>query len=90
MADAPEHAPANHRLPSFWCDAPRSWFTMAEAQFRLRNITGDNDKYLCLIAALPRDAYRTLWNQALYKNGTKGISFEENNTMLMLLSFRHP
>jgi hypothetical protein len=58
MADAPEHAPANLRLPSFWCDAPRSWFTMAEAQFRLRNINGDNDKYLCLIAALPRDAFR--------------------------------
>jgi hypothetical protein len=58
MADAPEHAPANLRLPAFWCDSPRSWFTMAEAQFRLRNITGDNDKYLCLIAALPRDAFR--------------------------------
>jgi hypothetical protein len=31
---------------------------MAEAQFRLRNIAGDNNKYLCLIAALPRDAIR--------------------------------
>jgi hypothetical protein len=51
-------APAHLRLPSFWCGAPRSWFTMAEAQFRLRNITEDNDKYLCLIAALPCEAFR--------------------------------
>ena len=51
-------APHHLRLPSFWCDAPRSWFTMAEAQFRLRNITEDNEMYLCLIAALPREAFR--------------------------------
>jgi hypothetical protein len=50
-------APHHLRLPSFWCDAPRSWFTMAEAQFRLHNITEDNNRYLCLIAALPRKAF---------------------------------
>jgi hypothetical protein len=50
-------APHHLRLPSFWCNAPHSWFTMAEAQFRLRNITEDNDRYLCLIAALPREAF---------------------------------
>jgi hypothetical protein len=57
-AAAPQHSPANLHLPPFWCDAPRSWFTMAEAQFHLRNITRDKDKYLCWIAALPGDAFR--------------------------------
>jgi hypothetical protein len=59
MADAavPLYTPANLHLLPFWCDAPLSWFTTAEAQFRLRNIDGDNEEYLCLIAAVPHDAF---------------------------------
>jgi hypothetical protein len=55
---ADRNAAANLRLPAFWSDAPRSWFTMAEAQFRLRNVVDDNDKYLSVVAALPREAFR--------------------------------
>jgi hypothetical protein len=47
---ASEHAAAMLCLPSFWCDAPRSWFTMAEGQFCLRNITDS-------LVALPRNTF---------------------------------
>jgi hypothetical protein len=54
---AERNAAANLRLPPFWSDTPRSWFTMAEAQFRLRNVVDDNDKYLSVVTALPREAF---------------------------------
>jgi hypothetical protein len=54
---ADRNAAANLRLPPFWSDAPRSWFTMAEAQFRLRNMVDDNNKYLSVVAALPCEAF---------------------------------
>jgi hypothetical protein len=39
---ADNNAAPNLRLPPCWSDAPRSWFTMAEAQFRLWNVVDDN------------------------------------------------
>jgi hypothetical protein len=54
---ADRNAASNLRLPPFWSDAQHSVFTMAEAQFRLRNVVDANDKYLSVVAALPREAF---------------------------------
>jgi hypothetical protein len=45
------------RLPQFWTDAPNSWFSMAEAQFRLRGVVNNADKYCHLLAALLHEAF---------------------------------
>ena len=67
MADNPDQqaalpaaaaAASGLRLPQFWTDAPNSWFSMAEAQFRLRGVNSNADKYCHLLAALPREAFR--------------------------------
>jgi hypothetical protein len=49
--EAPNFAPAqpsstgNFQLPDFWPDQPENWFAMAEAQFRLRRVSSNVDKY---------------------------------------------
>jgi hypothetical protein len=68
MADNPDQQQAANpaaaaaasglRLPQFWTDAPNSWFSMAEAQFHLRGVVNNADKYCHLLAALPREAFR--------------------------------
>ena len=40
------------KLPTFWTTQPGIWFTQAEAQFHLRNITEDTTKYYHVVAAL--------------------------------------
>lgn len=40
------------KLPTFWTLQPHVWFTQAEAQFHLRNITQDSTKYYHVISAL--------------------------------------
>lgn len=40
------------KLPTFWTLQPHVWFTQAEAQFHLRNITQDTTKYYHVISAL--------------------------------------
>jgi len=48
----------NFRLQPFWSDAPVAWFGGAEAQFRLRRITSEADKFCLLVAALDKEATR--------------------------------
>ena len=48
------------KLVQFWPDAPKSWFLAAEAQFRLRGITSDQDRVCLLLSALPRDSFRLI------------------------------
>jgi len=40
------------KLPTFWTSQPHVWFTQAEAQFHLRNISQDSTKYYYVISAL--------------------------------------
>lgn len=40
------------KLPTFWTAQPNVWFTQAEAQFHIKNITQDSTKYYYLISAL--------------------------------------
>jgi hypothetical protein len=58
VPDAAAHATSTLRLTPFWPDAPNSWFQMAEAQFHLRGVTADYDKYCLLLASLPKESFR--------------------------------
>lgn len=43
------------KLPVFWPAQPGTWFTQAEAQFHLRDITADDTKFYYVVAALDQD-----------------------------------
>jgi hypothetical protein len=61
-AEAPIFAPGaangNFRLPEFWTEALANWFAMAEAQFLLRRVTSNIDKFCHVLMALPKASYR--------------------------------
>ena len=44
------------KLPTFWTEQPDIWFTQAEAQFQIRNISADETKYYHVVAALDQTA----------------------------------
>lgn len=46
---------ASIKLPEFWKDAPVAWFGSVEAQFRLRNVIQEVDKFCLLTAALDKE-----------------------------------
>jgi len=39
------------KLPVFWPNQAKTWFTQAEVQFQLRNITADETKYFHVVAS---------------------------------------
>ncbi len=43
------------KLPQFWADQPRVWFTQAEAQFAIRHITADATKFHYVVGALDQE-----------------------------------
>ena len=43
------------KLPAFWSEQPHIWFTQAEAQFAIRNISSDETKYYHVVAALDQN-----------------------------------
>jgi len=43
------------KLPAFWTSQPEIWFTQAEAQFHIRNITADTTKYFYVVASLDQE-----------------------------------
>jgi hypothetical protein len=54
---APGAASGNFRLAEFWAEAPANWFAMAEAQFLLRRVTSNIDKFCHVLMALPKASY---------------------------------
>jgi len=48
----------NCKLPEYWPDAPSLWFSQAECNFLLKNITDQREKFCMVVTALPRDAMR--------------------------------
>lgn len=56
-----DRVPAAHtsiKLPEFWIRSPDTWFYTVEANFALKNITREADKFHYTIAALPEDTAR--------------------------------
>jgi hypothetical protein len=49
---------AKIKLNDFWVDSPAAWFGMAEAQFHLRGITGELDRFCIVVAAMSREVAR--------------------------------
>ena len=86
------------KLPTFWSEQPRIWFTQAEAQFAIRNITSDDTKYYHVVAALDQttakrvvsvlenppetDKYKALKDTLL---DTYGLSDDERASQLLHL-----
>lgn len=54
-ADQAMAAAVTLKLPAFWTKQPQVWFAQAEAQFALRNITGDDTKFHYVVASLDQD-----------------------------------
>ena len=48
------------KLPVFWPEEPEVWFSQAEAQFELRNITQDATKYHYVVASLDQATAKRL------------------------------
>jgi hypothetical protein len=40
------------KLPPFWSNSPAAWFRTVEAQFVVKNITDETDKYYLVVASL--------------------------------------
>jgi hypothetical protein len=84
---APNFAPAqpsstgNFRLPDFWPDQPENWFAMAEAQFCLRRVAFNVDKYCHLLLALPKASYRLVSH--LVTQVPKDDSYENVKAVLL-------
>jgi hypothetical protein len=57
---APGAASGSFRLPEFWAEATANWFAMAEAQFLLRPIMSNIDKFCHVLMALPKASYRMI------------------------------
>jgi len=48
----------NFKLPEFWIDAPVAWFGAVEAQFRLRNVQAEVDRFCLVTQALHKETVR--------------------------------
>jgi len=87
------------KLPTFWTTQPAVWFTQAEAQFHIRNITEDTTKYYHVVSALDqatasrvldvlssppaREKYKDLKEKLL---ATYGLSRRERASRLLHLN----
>jgi hypothetical protein len=57
---APGAASGSFRLPDFWAEALANWFAMAEAQFLLRRVTSNVDKFCHVLTSLLKTSYRLI------------------------------
>ena len=45
---------SNFKLPGFWADAPVAWFAAVEAQFSLRRVTSEEERFCHVTTALDK------------------------------------
>ena len=48
------------KLPDFWTACPAAWFGVVEAQFTLRNVTSQADRFGLVTAVLPEPTARRI------------------------------
>ena len=53
----PQHI-SSLKLQAFWADAPLAWFASAEAQFQLRGVTSQSERFCHVAAALDKDSFK--------------------------------
>ena len=49
----PVAANLSMKLPFFWCDAAKVWFTQADAHFAIKHVTVSKTKFYHTVAVLP-------------------------------------
>ena len=61
-APDPAHAQQQHqkyfKLPEFWPSSPHAWFGIVEAQFRIRQVTLEEDRFTLVASVLPENSAR--------------------------------
>ena len=50
----PQYNMSHLKLPVFWADAPVAWFAAVEAQFKLRRVWSEDERFCNIIAALDK------------------------------------
>ena len=48
----------NFKLPAFWPDAPVAWFAAVEAQFRLRRVASEDERFCHVTGALDKQSLK--------------------------------
>ena len=56
----PHPVMSNFKLAAFWPDAPVAWFGAAEAQFRLRRVTSEDERFCHVVAALDKQSLKKI------------------------------
>ena len=51
---------SNFKLAAFWPDALVPWFGAAEAQFRLRKVTSEDERFCHVVAALDKQSLKKI------------------------------
>ena len=46
------------KLPEFWPSSPHAWFGIVEAQFRIRQVTSEDDRFTLVASVLPESSAR--------------------------------
>ena len=49
---------SNFKLPGFWADAPVAWFAAVEAQFCLRRVTSEEERFCHVTTALDKQSIK--------------------------------
>ena len=49
---------SNFKLPGFWADAPVAWFAAVEAQFSLRRVTSEEERFCHVTTALDKQSIK--------------------------------
>ena len=57
-AQQQQHHQKYFKLPEFWPSSPHAWFGIVEAQFRIRQVTSEDDRFMLVASILPESSVR--------------------------------
>ena len=57
-AQQQQHHQKYFKLPEFWPSSPHAWFGIVEAQFRIRQVTLEDDRFMLVASILPESSAR--------------------------------
>ena len=56
----PPAAMSSLKLQPFWSDAPVAWFASAEAQFQIRGVVAQRERFCHVVAALDKESFKKI------------------------------